>query len=179
MPEIKIRPASEEDIPALVAFEHSYKSNYCWQMEMANQEKEIAVNFREIRLPRQVTTEYPRDPEGLRQDWMKRTVLLVADIGGMPVAYISLMEGISPTSAWVTDLVVSLPYRRKGIGTALLLAAQDWAKMRRNRRMVLEVQSKNMPAIHLALKLGYEFCGYHDLYFANQDMALFFAHFLR
>jgi ribosomal protein S18 acetylase RimI-like enzyme len=45
--------------------------------------------------------------------------------------------------------------------------------------MILEMQSKNIPAVHLAMRLGYEFCGYNDHYYSNQDIALFFAQFLR
>jgi GNAT superfamily N-acetyltransferase len=179
MPEIEIRPISETDLPDLVAIEHSYKSNYCWQMEMTTQEREIAAYFREVRLPRQATVEYPRKAALLLEDWDRRTLVLVGVLRGLPVAYISLTEGAAPTTAWITDLVVALEYRRKGIGTALMLAGQDWARPRNNRRMVIEMQSKNMPAIRLALKLGYEFCGYNDLYYTNQDMALFFAQFLR
>jgi RimJ/RimL family protein N-acetyltransferase len=41
------------------------------------------------------------------------------------------------------------------------------------------MQSKNHPAIQLAHKLGFEFCGYNDHYFSNQDIALFFSRPLR
>jgi ribosomal protein S18 acetylase RimI-like enzyme len=45
--------------------------------------------------------------------------------------------------------------------------------------MVLEMQPKNYPAIQLAQKLGFDFCGYNDRYYANRDIALFFAKGLR
>ncbi len=62
---------------------------------------------------------------------------------------------------------------------ALVLAAQDWASQRNLLRMIIEMQSKNFPGIHLAMKMGYEFCGYNDQYYASRDIALFFARFLR
>jgi ribosomal protein S18 acetylase RimI-like enzyme len=65
--------------------------------------------------------------------------------------------------------------RRQGIGKALLLAAEDWAVHRGNFRLILELQSKNHPGISLARKRGYEFCGYIDRYYPNQDIALFFG----
>ena len=179
MPEIEIRPAIESDIPALARIEHAYKSSYCWQMELTSQEREITANFREIRLPRQITVEYPRKPELLLQDWTRRAGLLTGVLEGVPITYISISEGLSPSTAWVTDLAVAPTFRRKGIATAMVLAGQEWARSRHNRRMVLEMQSKNMPAIRLALRLGFEFCGYNDLYYSNQDIALFFAQFLR
>jgi GNAT superfamily N-acetyltransferase len=178
MPAIEIRPMIETDLPVLTGIEHAYKSNYCWQMDLSTQEREIMVNFREVHLPRQATVEYPRSPEKLLIDWRQRSLILAGVLQGIPIAYISLMEGMSPTTAWVTDLVVAPEYRRKGIATALVLAGQDWARNRSNRRMILEMQSKNMPAIRLAHKLGFEFCGYNDLFYTNHDMALFFSQFL-
>ena len=79
----------------------------------------------------------------------------------------------------MTDIAVSPMARRKGIASALILAAEDWAKKKNIRRMILEMQSKNTPAIRMALKLGFEFCGYNDHYYSNQDIALFFAQFIR
>ena len=179
MPEIEIRPANEEEIPGLVEIDHSYRSQYVWQIDRSQDEGQIIVNFREIRLPRPVTVEYPRSPRHLLRDWANRSALLVGVLEGSVAGYISIYEGISPTTAWVTDLVVTPPARRKGIASALVLAAEDWAKKRNNRRMILEMQSKNTPAIRLALKIGFEFCGYNDHYYSNQDIALFFAQFLR
>jgi ribosomal protein S18 acetylase RimI-like enzyme len=179
MPEIEIRPAAEDDIPQLVALDHDYKSNYVWQMDMNTEEGQVITRFREIRLPRAATIEYPRSPQNLLQDWALRDGVLVAVIEKRPIAYISLTQQISPLTAWVTDLVVSTELRRKGIASALVLAAEDWARGRKNRRIILEVQSKNLPAIRMAYKLGFEFCGYNDHYYLNQDIALFFSQFLR
>jgi ribosomal protein S18 acetylase RimI-like enzyme len=77
--------------------------------------------------------------------------------------------------AWITDLVVSPESRRQGVASTLLLAAQEWGSTRGHRRLFLEMQSKNYPAIRMAQKHGYEFCGYNDHYYLTQDVALFFA----
>jgi ribosomal protein S18 acetylase RimI-like enzyme len=179
MPEIEIRPAFEEEIQGLVEIDHAYKSQYVWQMDRSQDEGQMIINFREIRLPRPMTVEYPRSARHLLRDWMDYSALLVGVLAGTAVGYICISENISPTTAWVTDLVVAPSARRKGIASALVLAAEDWAKKRNNRRMILEMQSKNTPAIRLALKIGFEFCGYNDHYYSNQDIALFFAQFLR
>jgi GNAT superfamily N-acetyltransferase len=89
------------------------------------------------------------------------------------------MENIAPLTAWVTDLVVIRRLRRQGIGSALLLSAQDWARGRGCFRLVLEMQPKNYPAICLAQKLGFDLCGYNDRYYTNHDIALFFAKSVR
>jgi GNAT superfamily N-acetyltransferase len=77
--------------------------------------------------------------------------------------------------AMVTDLVVKRRVRRQGVGMALISGARNWAAQQNDNRLVLEMQSKNYPAICVAQKLGFEFCGYNDMYFPNQDIALFFV----
>jgi ribosomal protein S18 acetylase RimI-like enzyme len=79
----------------------------------------------------------------------------------------------------MTDLVVAPRLRRQGIGSALTLAAQEWvARHSVSRRLVLEMQPKNFPAISLSQKLGFDFSGYNDHYYANRDVAIFFAKWL-
>ncbi|MBN2257382.1 MAG: GNAT family N-acetyltransferase [Anaerolineaceae bacterium] len=179
MPRIGIRSAVPADLPLLVALDHSYETTHVWQMDINSTEGQSDIHFRETRLPRSVPIAYPRSPALLLDDWMRRSALLVGIVDALPVAYISLAEGIAVSTSWVTDLVVNRPYRRQKIGTTLLLAAQDWAKDRNNTRVVVEMQSKNTPAIHMALQMGYQFCGYNDHYYANQDIAIFFAQYLR
>jgi ribosomal protein S18 acetylase RimI-like enzyme len=95
------------------------------------------------------------------------------------VGYISLLERGMDSSVSVTDLVVNAATRRQGVGSALLASAHDWAAGRSLRRIILETQSKNLPAIRLAQKFGYDFCGYNDHYYLTQDVALFFARALK
>lgn len=176
MPAIEIRPALETDIPVLVQMDHNYTSDHAWQMDLEIDPREIEVKFREVQLPRSVRVEYPRSPKALAEDWKSRSGLLVALLDGKPVGYISLMQNISPLTSWVTDLVVAPNLRRKGIGSALMLAAQEWAAGQPySRRLVVEIQPKNHAAVRLAQKLGFDFCGYNDHHFPNHDFALFFA----
>jgi ribosomal protein S18 acetylase RimI-like enzyme len=88
-------------------------------------------------------------------------------------------DAIVQHTAWITDLVVSPRYRRQAIATLLLQSVQTWAVQRKNRRVLLEMSSKNNPAIRLAQKLGFEFCGYNDAYYEQQDITLFFGRFIR
>jgi len=179
MPEIEIRPAIATDIPTLMAIDHTYSSDFVWQMEIQTEEKNIGVNLREIRLPRSVRVEYPRPAHSLGDDWTRRSGLLVSVLDSEVVGYISLMLDIAPITTWVTDLAVIRRIRRQGIGSALVLAAQEWGEQHNTRRIVLELQPKNHSAILLAQKLGFTFCGYNDRYYANHDIGLFFAKSLR
>lgn len=175
MPEIEIRPAKSTDIPALMSIDHNYSTDYVWQMEIEAEENKVGVSFREIRLPRSVRVEYPRLVSSLADEWTQRSGLLVSLLEEEPVGYISLMLNIAPVTAWVTDLVVERRLRRQGIASTLVLAAQELAENLGSRRIVLEMQPKNYAAIHLAQKLGFDLCGYNDRYYANHDIALFFA----
>jgi len=180
MPEIEIRPATEADIPALVAIDHHYTSDYVWQMEIQQEEEmQIGISFREVRLPRSVRVEYPRPVHALSEDWAERVGLLVAFLENEPVGYASLGLDIAPVTAWMTDLAVKRRLRRHGIGSALVLAGQSWGMHHGSRYLVMEMQPKNYPAIRLAHKLGFDFCGYNDRYYANHDIGLFFAKALR
>lgn len=179
MPEIDIRPAAAQDIAAMIALDHDYTSDFVWQMDILVEEGSIGVGFRQTRLPRSVRVEYPRPPRSLATDWEERSCLLVALMENQIIGYISVMQNIAPVTSWVTDLVVVRRLRRQGIGSALLLAAQDWSRQLNINRMVLEMQPKNYPMLSLAQKLGFDFCGYHDRYYANHDIALFFAKSMR
>jgi len=178
MPKIEIRPAISTDIPELVQINHHGQTDYVWQMNRVVNEGEITIQFREVRLPRSVQVEYPYPASALLANWKDRAGLLVACLEGRQVGYIGLSDDHHPSTAWVTDLVVAPEIRRQGIATALLLAAQNWGIQRRLREMQLGVQSKNYPAIRLAVKLGFDFCGYNDHYYSSQDIALFFTRFL-
>ncbi|MGD2156041.1 MAG: GNAT family N-acetyltransferase [Anaerolineales bacterium] len=179
MPEIEIRPAIATDIPHLMALEHDYTSNYVWQMELHEENEQISVLFRETRLPRSVQVVYPRNPQKLADEWTNRSVMLVAVLDDETIGYIGLIQNMTPLTTWVIDLVVGRKLRRQGIASALLLAAQEWASDHQSRRLIIEIQPKNHAAIRLAQKLGFDFCGYNDHFFANHDIALFFDKWLR
>ena len=179
MPEIEIRPAVETDIQVLIQFDHSYSSDHVWQMEYRLEAGQVGAVFREVRLPRPVKIDYPRSPGALMIDWQKRSGLLVAVLNGQPVGYASLSQGSIPFTTWMTDLVVEHRIRRQGIGSALSLAAQEWVTTQPgSQRLVLEMQAKNRSAIQFAQKLGFDFCGFIDHYYPNQDTALIFAKWL-
>lgn len=175
MSEIQLRPTVATDLSRLMAFDHSTSSESVWQLELRHDAGQVMATFREVRLPRSIAVAYPHNQYALADDWIKRSMMYTALVGKDPAGYIGLLERGAASVVWVTDIVVDVRQRRRGVGSALLAAAQAWAESRAHRRLILEVQSKNLPAIRLAQKFGYEFCGYNDHYYLNQDVALFFA----
>ena len=179
MTDLQIRPTVATDLSRLMAMDHSIRSDTVWQLELRREAGQINAAFREVRLPRATSLSYPHNPFTLADDWVRRSMMYTALIGPDLVGYTSLFERGTASSVWVTDLVVDAHHRRRGVASRLLSAAQEWAQGRSHRRLILEMQSKNVPAIHLAQKFGYEFCGYNDHYYLTQDVALFFAKALK
>ena len=179
MPEIQIRPTVASDLPRLMGFDHSINSEAVWQLELRRDAGQSTAIFREVRLPRSISIAYPRNPFSLAVDWAKHAMMYTALVGQELTGYASLVERSMDSAAYVTDLVVTAASRRQGVGSALLKAAQEWAAGRGYRRMFFEMQSKNLPAIRLAQKFGYEFCGYNDQCYLTQDVALFFGKSLK
>jgi len=175
MPEIEIRPAFSSDIPKLIALDHTFMTEFVWQMTIDRSETQTRVSFREVRLPREVHVDYPRNPRDLADTWTERDALLLAEGINRIKGYISLRLGMAPASAWVEDIVVDRQARRAGIGSALLLAAQEWCGKRNVNRLTMEMQPKNYPAIQFAHKLGFDFSGYNDQFYQDQEIAIFFT----
>jgi GNAT superfamily N-acetyltransferase len=176
MPEIEIRPAIASDISALIELDHSFITDHVWQMELISEQKQsqISVIFRKVRLPRSVRVDYPRPASSLKEDWSRLSGLLIAVLEEKPIGYAGLILDRITSAVWVTDLVVAKNLRRKGIGKGLLLASAEWAASMDSHILALEMQPKNYPAIQLAFKLGFEFCGYNDLHYPNHEIGIFF-----
>jgi GNAT superfamily N-acetyltransferase len=179
MPEIQIRTAVATDIPILMTIDHSCQTEYVWQMDFHHEEGQVGAIFRDIRLPHSISVPYPRAVSTLPDTWNRRAGMLVAIIGEQIIGYIRMSDLIIPVATWMTDIVVSPQFRRQGVGTALILAAQSWAEDRKDKRLLMEMSSKNNAAVCLARNLGYEFCWYNDLYYETQDIALFFGRSIR
>jgi len=175
MTDLQIRPALLGDMSILMAIDHSCQTDYVWQMDIQREEGQVGTIFREIRLPHSMPVSYPRPVTALTDATNRKAGMLVALVGGQVIGYARMSDAILPRTVWLTDVVVAPRYRRQGIGTALIGAVQAWAVDRKNSRALLEMSSKNNPAICLAQKIGYEFCGYNDHYYETQDIALFFG----
>lgn len=177
MPEIEIRSVVPADIENLSVFEHGYHSVYVWQMGMDLSTDAMKTDFHRIRLPRQVFVPYPRVRDEIFQTLSDAEAFLVAVLHHRPVGYIKVQAEPTTKIAKVSDLVVSASFRRQGIASGLLLAAMDLISHRNFYALILEMQSKNDPAIAMAAKLGFKFSGFRDHYFPNNDLALFFSRF--
>lgn len=177
MPEIEIRRASAADILLLTDLDHTSTTDFLWKMELKSEsgQEKIEAKFQKVQLPRKVKINYPKRVDLLPRDWQNFSGLLVATISGKPVAYISLVIDRLTGAVWVLDLIVDKSVRRQGIGSALLLAATEFAHEHGSRILIMEIQPRNGPAVALADKLGFDFCGFNDHYFPEDEAAIFFS----
>ena len=176
---LEIRAALSADIDRLAGLDHSCSSEYVWQLDLDKNPSNINIILREVRLPRSVQVQYPRNRFSLVDVWKENASTLVAISEGVPVGYARILAQTTSESVWILDLVVSTESRRKGVATSLIQRVEDWAMERRNRQLFIEMSSKNHPAISLAKKMGFSFSGYNDHYYATQDVALFFGKLLK
>ena len=81
---------------------------------------------------------------------------------GELVGRLSLTRDQHPSNAHVADLglMVDYRYRRRGIGSALLTAAVEWARAAGVRKLELHVFPHNTAAIALYEEFGFEREGY-------------------
>ena len=177
--QMRIRPAWPRDLEVCEAIDHSYTTDRVWQMDARETNDTVAVTFRVARLPREIRVNYPRQGEDLVAGWQRRDGFLVAQEAGRVRGYVALNALVEHGIAWVGDLVVDRPWRRQSIGTALLRAAAQWGRDHDLARLVVEVQTKDYPAIRFCQSRGLALCGYNDHYWPSQDIALFFGQSLR
>jgi GNAT superfamily N-acetyltransferase len=175
---MNIRPAISIDIPKMISLDHDFATDHVWQMNIDLTDIQTQVSFREVRLPREVHVNYPRVYRKLLDNWTERDLLLLAEEGGIVRGYISVQLDLSPASAWIEDLVVDRLQRRKGLGNALILAARDWCARKGLHRLTMEMQPKNYPAIQFAKNQGFEFSGYNDQFYRDQEIAIFFSTYI-
>lgn len=176
---LKIRAAVSADIIQLVGLNHTCDSEYVWQLGLSKEASATNVTLREVRLPRTVRVQYPRDHFSLADSWKKNARTFVALSRGIPLGYIRFLEQETAESVWILDLVSTTEARRKGVASALIQYVENWSLDRRYRQLFIEMSSKNYPAISLAKKMGFAFSGYNDHYYATQDVALFFGKLLK
>jgi RimJ/RimL family protein N-acetyltransferase len=101
----------------------------------------------------------------------KHATVLVAEDGGEVAGRLSITRDPHPASRHVADLglMVAQGHRRRGVGRALMLAAEDWARAADVRKVELHVFPYNEAAITLYDMLGYEREGLRRLHYRRGE----------
>ncbi len=152
---VEIRRAEAGDAAALVALATAVGAEPGgWLLADAR--------WRSVGEERRLIRALRRNPDG---------ALLVAVADGTVVGRLSLARDLHPSSAHVADLglMVAASHRRRGIGTALLEAAERWARGAGITKLELHVFPHNEPAIALYEKAGYLREGYRRRHYRRPD----------
>lgn len=174
-----VRPAVPADLVTCSKMDASTNTSHVWSMDVREDDGAATVSFRAVRLPREMHVDYPRRGPHLMAGWERRDGFLVAAEELHLCGYVAVTAQAEHRIAWVGDLVVDRPWRRQGIGTALLRAAARWGHEHGLARLVIEVPTKNYPAQCFCRARGLTLCGYNDHFWPGQDIALFFGQTLR
>jgi RimJ/RimL family protein N-acetyltransferase len=97
--------------------------------------------------------------------------VFVAEEDGVIVGRLSVARDQHPASRHVADLglIVAATHRRRGIGTALLDAAREWAHESGIRKLELHVFPWNEAAIALYERYGFVKEGYRHAHYRRGD----------
>ncbi|HEX2905422.1 MAG TPA: GNAT family N-acetyltransferase [Phototrophicaceae bacterium] len=178
---IIIRDALESDLTTCLELDHTYDTDYVWQMAVNEAPGQWQITFKTEHLPRTLETECPANEHRLRLALPPdQCFLVVASKDSDDIlAYLTMRSDPAYQLALIQDLVVARAYRRRRIGTRLVNVARQWAKEHHLSRLTAEVQTRNYPAISFYKQTGFTFCGFNDQYLPNQDIAVFFSQSFR
>jgi RimJ/RimL family protein N-acetyltransferase len=97
--------------------------------------------------------------------------VFVAEDDGLIVGRLSVARDQHPASRHVADLglIVAATHRRRGIGTALLEAAAEWARESGVSKLELHVFPWNEPAVALYERVGFVKEGYRHAHYRRGD----------
>jgi RimJ/RimL family protein N-acetyltransferase len=153
--EVTIRRADPGDAQALTDLARAVGSEPEGWLVSSNGWRSVADERRYLRAIRR----YPH------------AAVFVAEADGRVVGRLSIARDQHPASRHVADLglMVARGYRRRGIGTALLTAAAEWARDVGIAKLELHVFPWNEPAIALYEKCGFVREGYRRAHYRRDD----------
>lgn len=135
--EARIRPATEDDIPAMVGLlAQLFAIEADFAIEPEVQARGLSLLLR-------------------RGD----AVVLVADaagrVAGMATVQLTVSTARGGLSAGIEDVVVDAAHRGRGLGRRLIAAAEAWARQRGALRLALLADETNAPALDFYDRLGF------------------------
>jgi GNAT superfamily N-acetyltransferase len=176
---LRIRSTRSDDWERCLALDASYETDIAWQMEETRRQNVWSVRFREVRLPRTQRIQPVVAAKDRLLAWERCDGFWVAAERTRIRGYIGVRLEAQSQQARIVDLVVDVPFRRRGIGAELLEKAISWALRKSMTQILLECRLKAQPSIAFAQKHGFTMCGFQDSYWPAQEVGLFLRKRLR
>ena len=175
--QLVFRDGVDSDIPYCIALDSDFQSEHVWQMTVHDAGDDVQVSCRKQRLPRQLESRHATDPRQLELTLRRNHCFVIAQdkASNHILGFVSMRVDETSQVAYLQDIVIDSPYRRRSLGSRLAHVARVWASEYSLRQILIEIPTTNYPAILFAKALGFSFCGFNDHHFANREIALFFS----
>ena len=172
---MQILRVDRTDLKNCKALDHSYTTTHAWQFWEREENGTLSFALRPVRLPRRAHVPYPKSLDHLVDDWKISPCFLVAREEGIIWGYLDFRPQEWQRTGWIEHLAVAPERRRQGIASALLARVVNWAVAHHFQQLMVDVQTNNYGAIRFLQSHHFVFCGFHDRYYENRDIALFFC----
>ena len=175
--QLVFRDGVDTDIPYCLSLDSEFQSDHVWQMTVQEIADEIQVSCRKQRLPRQLVSRHITDPRHLELALHREYCFVVVQdqTTNHILGYVSMRVDETSQVAYLQDIVIDRPYRRRSLGSRLVHVSRVWASEYNLRQVIFEMPTTNFPSILFAKSLGFTFCGFNDHHFANREIAVFFS----
>jgi RimJ/RimL family protein N-acetyltransferase len=154
-PAVTVRPATADDVDALVAMLVEVAGEGRW----IGTEAPVDVERRRRRMAADVDAE--------------DAVVLVAEAGGEPVGQLGLH--LAPYGVADLGMLVAAGWRRQGVGSALMAEAVDRARKAGAHKIALQVWPHNAAALALYERFGFRREGYLTRHYRRRSGELWDA----
>jgi ribosomal protein S18 acetylase RimI-like enzyme len=160
---VRVRPATEADIPALTQLDATYTAGRrVLVLTRSGEPPELAFSFRWEPGEEREEIYATFTAERVRGALARVDRFLVAEVDGAIDGVLMVIVPSWTDAGEITDLVVDRRARRRGAGRALVGAAAAWARERGLRGLWAEPGADNDGAIAFYLSLGFRISGFND-----------------
>jgi GNAT superfamily N-acetyltransferase len=176
-----VRPAEPEDLAACAAFTATYTTRVAWQLTLdgdAGRDGPLQVQLQQVRLPRTLTLALPSAGAPLDAAWATAAAVLVACEGPQVCGYALLQALDDQRQGLVARLLVDLPARGKGMGSALVRAAREWGAQQGMVRLLAHAPLRNAGGVSFLQRRGFRICGHSEHFYATREDALLLERWL-
>ena len=176
-----IRPAEPEDLAACAAFTATYTTRVAWQLTLdgdAGRDGPLSVLLQQVRLPRTLTLVLPSAAAPLDAAWAGAAAALVACEGPQVCGYLLLQTLDDQRQALLARLLIDLPARGKGMGSALVRAARMWGSDNGMARLVAHAPLRNAGGVSFYQRRGFRICGHSEHFYATREDAILLERWL-
>ena len=149
-----------------------YTANEYYEVEAGRTADGFSLLFRKREAVPPIThsPEEYNFPDKLYEPWWDGACAWGVTEGDRLIAAIETCPETWSNRLRVTELWVDAPYRRQGLGRALMAIAREQARLERRRAVILETQSCNAGAIGFYLHEGFTLIGCDTCAYSNRDM---------